>query len=106
MTDVRGTHTTVRYGITSLPVTVADAARLLTVVRGHWGIENGLHYRRDVPLDEDRSLVRMSHAPQILAALNHIVLGLFARHGQRNVPTAQRTFSCHLERALVRVTGS
>jgi predicted transposase YbfD/YdcC len=105
VTDALGTCTSVRYGVTSLPVTVADAARLLALVRGHWGIENGLHYRRDVTLGEDRSLVRTGQAPHTLAALNNTVLGLFARHGQHNVPSAQRTFSFHLERALVRLTG-
>ena len=40
--------TEVRYGITSLPPAQADPARLLRLVRLHWEIENGLHYRRDV----------------------------------------------------------
>ncbi len=103
VTDALGTRTTVRYGITSIPNTVADAARLLTLVRGHWGIENGLHYRRDASLAEDRSLVRMGQAPHTLATLNNTVLGLFARHGQQNLPAAQRRFCYHLERALVRL---
>jgi predicted transposase YbfD/YdcC len=97
-----GTRTTVRYGVTSLPVTVADASRLLALARGHWGIENGLHYRRDATLGEDRALVRTGHAPHMLATLNNTVLGLFARYNRHNVPQAQRTFSYHLERALAR----
>jgi predicted transposase YbfD/YdcC len=104
VTDARGTHTTVRYGVTSIPRCVADAARLLTLARGHWGIENGLHYRRDVTLHEDRSLVRMGQAPHTLAALNNMVLGLFARHHRQNVPSAQRRFSYHFERALARLS--
>jgi predicted transposase YbfD/YdcC len=104
VTTARGTYTTVRYGVTSMPHTVADAARLLTLVRGYWAIENGLHYRRDVTLAEDRALVRMGHAPHTLAALNNAVLGLFARHGQPNVPKAQRAFSYQLERALARLS--
>ncbi len=104
VTTVRGTHTTVRYGVTSLPPAVADAARLLVLVRGHWGIENGLHYRRDATLREDQALVRTGHAPHTLATLNNTVLGLFARHGRHNVPTAQRTFSYQLERALARIS--
>lgn len=104
VTTALSSHTTVRYGVTSLPSTVADAARLLALVRGHWGIENGLHYRRDATLGEDRALVRMGHASHTLAALNTTVLGLFARQGQHNVPTAQRQFSYHLERALARLS--
>jgi len=103
VTDARGTRTTVRYGVTSVPNTVANATRLLQMVRGHWGIENGLHYRRDVTLAEDHALVRSGHAPHPLAVLNNAVLGLFARHKRHNVPQAQRSFSYHLERALVRL---
>jgi hypothetical protein len=54
-------------------------------------------------LGEDWSLVRTGHAPHTLAALNNTVLGLFARHNQRNVPKAQRSLSYHLERALARL---
>ena len=46
------------YGITSLTAKEAGAKRLLEITRGHWGIESGLHYRRDVTLREDRSRVR------------------------------------------------
>src|SRR5438309_7069908 len=44
------TKTQVRYGITSLPAHLANPQRLLELTRGRWGIENGLHYRRDVTL--------------------------------------------------------
>ena len=40
-------HEAVRYGITSLPPEIADARRLLALVRGHWQIENGLLLRID-----------------------------------------------------------
>jgi predicted transposase YbfD/YdcC len=100
----RGRHSQeVRYGVTSLPATVADAERLLDVVRQHWGIENGLHYRRDVTLAEDASLVRTGQAPQVLATLNNAVLGLFARHGAHNVAAAQRALAYRLDKALARL---
>jgi predicted transposase YbfD/YdcC len=91
---------TVHYGVTSLPRTAASPQRLLQVVRGHWGIENGLHYRRDVSLDEDYSQVRMGHAPHVLATLNNVVVGLAAYHKQANLPAAQRAFHYRLERIL------
>ena len=47
----------VSYAISSLPATDADARRLLSLSRGHWGIENRLHWVRDVTFDEDRSQV-------------------------------------------------
>src|SRR6266700_3379410 len=97
------TKTKVHYGITSLPAHVADPQRLLELTRGHWSIENGLHYRRDVTLREDHSQLRMGHAPEMLAVLNNIVLGLFARQRETNVAQARRDFAYHLEKALTRL---
>lgn len=94
------------YGVTSLPRTAASPSRLLEVVREHWGIENGLHYRRDVSLDEDYSQVRAGHAPRVMATLNNIVVGIVAHHGQANLPSAQRAFHYRLERALWSTTFS
>src|SRR6202165_2059091 len=99
------TQTQVRYGVTSLPAYLADPKRLLALTRGHWGIENGLHHRRDVTLHEDHAQIRMGHAPEILAVLNNIVLGLFARQGETNVAHARRDFAYHLDKALVRLVA-
>jgi predicted transposase YbfD/YdcC len=90
----------VHYGVTSLPSASGSPRRLLAVVREHWGIENGLHYRRDVSLDEDYSQVRVGHAPRVMATLNNIVVGLAAHHGEANLPAAQRAFHYRLERTL------
>jgi hypothetical protein len=63
-----------------------DAAQLQAFRRGHWGIES-IHYVRDVTFGEDRSTVRTGHAPQNLAALRNLVIGLCgldaARQGKR-----------------------
>ena len=64
------------YGITSLSRGRADAERLLGLTRGHWGIENGSHYRRDVTLGEDQSRVRKGSAPQVLAGLRNSIIHL------------------------------
>src|SRR5438105_9560285 len=100
-TDALGvTKTELRYGVTSLPAQVAHPKRVLDLTRGHWGIENGLHSRRDATLREDYAQVRMGHAPQMLAVLNNTVLGLFARQGEHNVAHARREFAYHFEKAL------
>ena len=62
------------HGITSLSEEKADAAKLLDLTRGHWGIENGLHYVRDVTMGEDASRVRKGSAPQVMAALRNLVI--------------------------------
>lgn len=90
----------VRYGVTSLPTGSAPPARLLAIVRAHWGIENGLHDRRDVSLDEDASLLRRGQGPQVLATLNNAVIGLIRQHGERNLPAVQRQFVYQWDQAL------
>ncbi|HEX6288719.1 MAG TPA: ISAs1 family transposase [Herpetosiphonaceae bacterium] len=92
--------TEVRYGVTSLPATVADAARLLTIARTEWGIENGLHYRRDVRLAEDASRLRRGRGPQVMAALNNAVIGLVLQAGERNLAASQRRVAYHFDRWL------
>src|SRR5919202_2692150 len=90
----------VRYGLTSLPRQVADAERLLVVARTEWGIENGLHYRRDVSLHEDASQLRRGGGPQVMAALNNAVISLRGQHDERNLAAVQRRFDSHFERML------
>jgi len=81
-----------RYGITSLTPDRASARRLLLLTRGHWGIENGLHYRRDTTLREDQT--RMSHSTQAqaMAVLNNFIIGLARKLGFHNLASAQRCF--------------
>jgi predicted transposase YbfD/YdcC len=90
----------VHYGVTSLPRSAVSPQRLLQMVRSHWGIENGLHYRKDVTLAEDHSQVRLGQAPHVLATLNNAVVGLAAHHGEAKLPVAQRAFAYRLDRAL------
>lgn len=71
------------YGITSLSPQEADAARLLELVRGHWQIENCLHYERDVTLGEDACRVRIGSAPQVLAGLRNAVVHLISGEATR-----------------------
>lgn len=62
-----------RYYLSSLP---GDAARLGDAVRGHWGIENRLHWVLDIAFREDESRVRHGHADQNLAVLRRLALNL------------------------------
>lgn len=96
----------VRYGVTSLPAGVADAEHLLKIARAAWGIENGLHYRRDMSLAEDASRLRRGHGPQVLAALNNTVIGLVLSSGTQNLAAAQRCFAYHFDRYLARQTNA
>ena len=80
------------YAITSLPAERADAARLLEIWRGHWGIENRLHWVRDVVFGEDQSQVRTESAPQLLAALRNLAIGMLRLCGVKNIAAALRHY--------------
>jgi predicted transposase YbfD/YdcC len=71
-----------RYFISSLK---APARRILKAVRGHWGIENGLHWVLDIAFREDESRVRKDHAPENLAILRHIALNLLKQDTSKKV---------------------
>jgi predicted transposase YbfD/YdcC len=88
------------YGITSLKEEEADAKRLLRLVRGHWGIENKLHYVRDVTLGEDSCRVRKGSAPQVLAAVRNTVIHLLAGVEAPSRAAAIRRLNNHPEEAL------
>jgi hypothetical protein len=81
----------VSYAISSVTPTEADAKGLLSLKRGYWGIENNLHWVRDVTLDEDRSQVRSGAAPQVFAACRNLALALLRRHKADNMAAALRT---------------
>lgn len=62
-----------RYYISSLE---NNARLILRCVRGHWSIENGLHWVLDISFREDESRVRKDHGPENFAILRHIALNL------------------------------
>jgi predicted transposase YbfD/YdcC len=88
------------YGITSLSEEKADAKRLLSLNRGHWSIENRLHWVRDVTFDEDRSQIRTKEGPRTMATLRNLVISLFRLQGVTNIAQALRACSRKPERAL------
>jgi predicted transposase YbfD/YdcC len=90
----------VRYALTSLPPTVADAEWLLRLVRGHWQIENGLHYVKDVTLGEDRSQIRLGHGPSVMAMLRDTVVSVLHRAGWRTIAERLRFYSGNVTAAL------
>ena len=98
------THETV-YGITSLGMDQAGPQRLLEIVRTHWHIENGLHYRRDETMREDWCHLRLGHTQHMMAAVNNLVLGLLLRRGVRNVPQQRRRYAARWNEALKLITS-
>jgi predicted transposase YbfD/YdcC len=93
------------YGITSLSREEITPGKLLTLIRSYWGIENGLHYRRDVTLREDRTRMTKSNAGRVMACLNNLVIGLVSSKTQfAYLPSARRFFDAHPARAFTLLT--
>jgi len=91
------------YGLSSLSMRQAPPARMLSLIRDHWAIENKLHYRRDGSLGEDACQTRTGPVPHLLAQLNSMILSLMDRAGVQNVARQMRYFDAHPEQALALV---
>jgi predicted transposase YbfD/YdcC len=81
------------YAITSLTHGQASPARLADLIRGHWAIEIGLHWVRDVTFDEDASQLRTGTGPHIMACLRNLAIGILSRAGPPNLAAALRHHS-------------
>jgi len=90
------------YALCSLGLDQVSAEELLALWRGHWLIENQLHWVRDVTLGEDASRVRRGQAPQALAAIRNVVITT-ARvlAGFTNIAEALRFYAQYPFRALL-----
>lgn len=98
---IRGKLTTETVcAITSLGREVAPAKRLLEIARGHWEIENRLHWVRDVCLGEDACRVRTGSAPQILAALRNASLWLMRSKGLTAIAAVLRRHAAKPQEAM------
>ncbi len=95
--QIRRTRTTagkksveVVYIITSMPPAEAAPMQIATWVQGHWGIENKLHWVRDVVDDEDRSTARTGNAPRVMATLRSTAISLLRLTGINDIAKATR----------------
>ena len=78
----------------------ADPATLAAWVRGHWEIENRLHWVRDVTYQEDKSLVRTGNAPRVMASLRSLAISLLRLDGQASIAAANRHHARDPQRTL------
>lgn len=93
-------HLETVYAVTSLPTYQASPGQLAGWVRGHWGIENGLHWRRDVLFQEDKHQARNGQTPRTLAILRNIAITLLKNRGHRNLAKATRHLRNHPNKVL------
>ena len=106
--------TTVRGGSTSrwstrfcsLPMTDAPPELVASWARGHWAIENRLHWIRDVVFDEDRHRLRTGNAPQVMAALRNLAISLIrlAHDPAASIAATTRAMAPRPRRAIDLIT--
>ena len=101
-TDLKGSNLKqeIAYLVTSLSSERATAGYLLESIRGHWSIENSLHWVRDVTFDEDRSQIRTGSAPRVFASMRNLVISLLRLNGVKCIASALRKLSWNVERTL------
>lgn len=88
------------FFITSLTAGQANTEQLANLIRGHWGIENKIHWVRDVTFDEDRSQIRTGNGPRVMATLRNLAIGALRLGGHTNIAAGVRSVSRNLNRAL------
>jgi predicted transposase YbfD/YdcC len=79
---------------------ICTAKELALGIRGHWGIENCLHWVKDVVFKEDNSTIRMGNAPSNLSILRAIALNILRRNGHTSITIAQRFISHDIDKLL------
>ena len=98
------THREVVCLITSLSPEKASPRCLLELNRGHWEIENRLHWVRDVTFAEDQSQIRTGAGPQMMALLRNFTISLVRlRHKAKWITQALRDLAArpHLALAMI-----
>lgn len=88
------------YAVTSLAFGEVRANRLAEIIRGHWHIENRLHWVRDVVFAEDLSQIRTGTGPATMAVLRNLAISRHRLAGATNIAEACRDTSRHPLRAV------
>ena len=92
------------YAITSLTPAQASPAELAAWMRGHWGIENRLHWVRDVTYGEDLSQVRTGNGPRVMATLRNLAISILRLAGHASIAAALRHHARRPGRPLQTIT--
>jgi predicted transposase YbfD/YdcC len=88
------------YAITSLTATQASPAELAAIIRGHWAIEDRLHWVRDLDYDEDRSQVRTASSPRVMATMRNLAITILRLAGYASITAALRYHARRPDRPL------
>lgn len=83
------------YFISSL--TTNNAQTYSTTIRTHWGIENELHYVKDVNMNEDKSRIKGDYAAENLSVFKNIAINIYRANGMKSIKYASRKFINKIE---------
>lgn len=92
------------FVITSLSAREAEPEHIAGYVRGHWSIENKIHWVRDVTYREDSSRVRTAARPRIMATLRNLAIGLIRQAGHTKIAATIRKIK-HDPHLLLAILG-
>jgi len=88
------------YAITSLSATQTSPDELADALRGHWSIEDRLHWVRDVTFGEDLSQVRTGNGPRVMASLRNLAITILRLTQTANIAAALRHHARRSDRPL------
>ncbi|TDV42138.1 DDE family transposase [Actinophytocola oryzae] len=94
------------YAVTSLTAAQTQPAELARYIRGHWHVENKLHWVRDVTMGEDASRARTGGGPRMMASLRNLAISLLRLTGHTNIAKATRHTGRNPTRAIKLITTS
>jgi predicted transposase YbfD/YdcC len=94
----------VEFGITRLSRAKTTSERFLGFRRNHWGIETGLHYRRDVTFKEDAAHMIIGITAKVMTSIHNLVIALIRQSNFQNATQAGRWFAVHLSDAFALLT--
>ena len=94
----------ISYGLTSCSQQKAQPEKLMKWIRGHWAIENGLHYRRDVTMKEDATRMKYPKMARVMSHFNNFIIAIMHKLGLDNLASARRQFDAIINRQLVQLS--
>ena len=93
-------HVEVVYAICSVPTKHATPQLVACWIQGHWGIENALHWVRDVTFDEDRHQLRVGNGPHVMAILRNTAISLLRLTGWTRIAAGLRHHAADSRRPI------
>ena len=85
----------VRYYISSSDI---SAEKFSSAIRGHWAIENRLHWRLDVAMNEDNCRIRRGDAVELFSGIRHIVVNILSQNKSFNAGLRRKMRKAAMDR--------